>query len=163
MQLCSAGDGNNSWLLGQQPGKGNLRRSCVFLCCYIVQQINHSLIGFSVFFRKTWNGVSEVGFLKLGVFINFSGKETFAKRTKGYKANSKFLKGWYYFLFRFSMPQRIFTLESCYRLNRMCTADCLRACFGKSKVLYFTFLDQILYRTCHLFNRNIWVNPVLIV
>src|SRR6266700_2739337 len=41
-------------------------------------------------------------------------------------------------------------------------ADRRRRCFRKAEVLDFTFLNQVLHRSRHIFNRYVWITAVLI-
>src|SRR5262245_39030113 len=44
----------------------------------------------------------------------------------------------------------------------MRSADCRRRCFRKAEVLDLTFLNQVLHRSCYIFNRYVWITTVLI-
>jgi len=44
----------------------------------------------------------------------------------------------------------------------MCSADCVHAGFGKTKVPYLALGNQFLHRTSHVFDRHIRINTVLI-
>jgi hypothetical protein len=48
------------------------------------------------------------------------------------------------------------------RLYGMCSADCVHAGFGKTKVPYLALGNQFLHRTSHVFDRHIRINTVLI-
>ena len=67
-----------------------------------------------------------------------------------------------HFLLRSPRPQRIFALESGDRLDSVCAADRLHSCFGKAEVLDLAFLNQVLHRSGHVFDRHVRVNPMLI-
>src|SRR5437879_9467680 len=41
-------------------------------------------------------------------------------------------------------------------------ADRRRRCFRKTEVLDLTFLNQVLHRSSHIFNRYLWITAVLI-
>src|SRR5215831_7945085 len=162
MQLGSAWDWNNPWLLNKQPGKGDLSRRRLLPFCDLAEQIDHSLIRFPGFRRKARNDVAKVGTVELGVFVDSSCKEPLAQRTEWNEADSELFQHRQHFSFRFSPPQRVFALESSDRLDRVCAADRLRACFRKPKVLNLTLLNQVLYRSSRLFDWHVGVNAVLI-
>src|SRR5262245_65840663 len=44
----------------------------------------------------------------------------------------------------------------------MCATDGLRSCFRKAEVFHLTFLNQVLHRSRHVFDREVRVNTVLI-
>jgi hypothetical protein len=44
----------------------------------------------------------------------------------------------------------------------VCATDRLHSCFRKAEVLDLTLLNQFLYRSCHVFDWHVWINPVLI-
>ena len=67
------------------------------------------------------------------------------------------------FLFRASPPQRVFALDGGDRLDRVGAADRLHSCFRKAEVLHLAFPNQVLHRSCHVFDRHVRVDAVLIV
>jgi hypothetical protein len=44
----------------------------------------------------------------------------------------------------------------------MGATDCLHSCFRKAEVLHLACLNQLLHRPCHVFDRHVRVNAVLI-
>ncbi len=47
-------------------------------------------------------------------------------------------------------------------LNRMGAADRLRACFRETEVLHLAFLNQFLYRSRNIFDRNVQIDTMLV-
>jgi hypothetical protein len=95
-------------------------------------------------------------------FADLAGEEAFSQRTKRNEADAEFLERGNHFRFRLSPPKGIFALQRRDRVNGMCTTDGRNACFGKSEVLHFALLNQILHRPGYVFDRNVWIDTVLI-
>ena len=51
-------------------------------------------------------------------------------------------------------PEGMFTLEGGERLNGMGTTDCFARRFRHAEVFYLAFLNQFLYSTRNIFDRN---------
>src|SRR2546430_5708849 len=162
MQLRGAWDWNNPRRLGEQPGERDLSRCRLLPFCDAAEQINQSLIGFEGLRREARESAAKVGAVELRVFVDFSGKEAFAKRTVWNEADSQFLKRRYHFLLRSSGPQGVFALKRSERLHGVCSTDRLHACFGKTEVLDLALLNQFLHRTRDVFDLDGRVNAVLI-
>ncbi len=78
------------------------------------------------------------------------------------KPDAEFLEQWQYLRFGALKPKRIFALDRGYRLNGMRPANRLCRRLRHSKVLHLAFLNQLLDGSCHLFNRDLGIYPVLI-
>ena len=111
-QLGRARDGNNPWLLGQQPSQRDLSRGRLLLFCELAKQINQGLICSPGLWGKARNDVTEIGTIERCILVDLAGKEAFAKRAKWNESDPEFLKGRYDFRFRFSPPQRVFALSA---------------------------------------------------
>src|SRR5256885_9541227 len=97
MQLSRARDGNDPWLLRQQPGKRDLSRRRLFLLCEPADQINQRVIGFPVLRGKTRNNVAEITFVELRVFADLASEEAFTQRTERNEPDAELLKRGYHF------------------------------------------------------------------
>ena len=162
MQLGRAWDWHDPRFLRKQPCESNLGRRRLFLLRECANQIHQRLIRFPVLWRKARDDVAEITFIELRIFADFSGKETFTKRTEWNEPDPEFLEGRYHFRFRFSEPKRVFALQRSNGLNFVCAADRLYPCFRESEVLHFALLNQLFHRSRNVFDRHIGVNAVLI-
>src|SRR6266403_3921607 len=161
-QLGRARDRNNPRLLSQQPSQRDLSRCRLLLFCELAKQINHGLICFPSLWSKARDDVAEIGTIELCVLVDLAGKEAFAKRTEWNESDPQFLECRYDFCFRYSPPQRVFALERCDRLHRVCATDCLHPCFRKPEVLHLALLDQVFHGSRHVFDGHVRVNTVLV-
>src|SRR6266404_1703308 len=66
------------------------------------------------------------------------------------------------FFFRLSPPQGVFALERRDRIDGVCAPDRLHTRFRKSEVPDLTFLNQIFHCSCHVFDRHVRINAMLI-
>ncbi len=98
----------------------------------------------------------------LRVFVDLAREKALAQRAERNESDAEFLQRRQDLLLRLSPPQRVFALQRRDRLDGVCAADRLRACFGKSEVLHLALLDQILHRSGHIFDRHVGVNAVLV-
>ena len=162
MQLRSAGDRNNPGFPREQPCKRSLRRSRLLLCGDVAEQFDQGLIRFSRLRGETRVDVAQVGTVKRRMFVNLSGEKTSAQRAERNEADAEFFKHRKHFGFRRTPPQRVFALHCGDRLNCMCAAYRLDACFRKTEVFYLPFLNQVLYRSRHVFDWHFAINTVLI-
>src|SRR6266566_370942 len=123
MQLGCARDRHDPRFLRKQPSERDLSR-CRFLPLRkSAKHIHQSLIRFPVLRRKARHDVAEIAFVELRIFADLPGKEAFTKRTEWNEPDPEFLQCRDHLRFRLSPPQRVFTLECSYRLNRMCATD----------------------------------------
>jgi hypothetical protein len=122
--------------------------------------INQSPIGFPVFFAETRDRMAEVCTVEFGVRIDLARQKAFAKRTKGYKSDTKLFPRRHHSLFRLAGKQRILALKGSHWLNGMSAADRLRTCCRKTKVLHFALLDKLLDCARYVFDRNVEVDAV---
>jgi hypothetical protein len=79
--------------LREEPSKGDLRRRRLLLLREPANQVNHSLICFSVLRRKARNHVAEVGLVELGVLADLASEEALPQRAKWNEPDSEFLEG----------------------------------------------------------------------
>src|ERR1700746_1861344 len=100
MELCCTRNGNDPWLLGEQPCERNLRRAWPFPLRDLVQQIHQSLICFQSLRREARQNASEVGAVELRVLLNLAGQESLAERAVGNEADSQLLQRRQHFLLR---------------------------------------------------------------
>jgi hypothetical protein len=133
-----------------------------FRSAMLAEQIDQGLIRLESLRREARQGAAEVGAVELRVFVDLAREEALAQRAVGDKADSEFLQRRDHFLLRSPPPQRVFALQSRDRLHRVRAADRLHARFGKAEVLDLAFLNQILHRARHVFDRHVRVNPMLI-
>src|SRR5215470_687180 len=162
MQFCGARDWNNPRLLGKKPGERYLSGCRSLPLCGLAKQFNQGLIRFPSLRRKAREDVAEVGAVERGVFVDLSREEALAQRAIWNEADSEFLKGRQHFRFWPSRPQRVFALDCSDRLDSMCASNRLRSCFRKPEVFHLTLPNQVLHRSRHVFDRDVWINTVLI-
>src|SRR5262249_17351307 len=129
LDLGSARDGNNPWLLCEQPGECNLCRSRSLLLREPANHVDQSLICFAVLRCKAGHVVEEIILLELRVFADFSGEKASAERAEGNESDSEFLESWKDFSFGLSPPKRIFILQGRDRLDSVRTANSVQPCF----------------------------------
>ena len=96
------------------------------------------------------------------VLVDLAREEALAQRAERNEADPEFLERRQHLLLRLSPPQRVFALERGDRLDRVRAADRLHACFGQAEVLDLAFLDQVLHRAGHVFDRHVRIDAVLI-
>jgi hypothetical protein len=128
----------------------------------VSEQINKGQIGFPSLRREAWQDIAKVGAVERGASVDLAREKSLAERAIRDKADAEFLQCRQHFPFGPSRPQRVFALDCGDRLDCVCAADRLRACFGKAKVFYLAFPNQIFYRTRHVINGHFRVDPVLI-
>ncbi len=104
----------------------------------------------------------EIAFVKLRIFADLSSKKSFSQRTEWNEADSELLQRRDHFLFRFSPPQRIFTLERGDGLNCVGATNGLHGSFRKSEVCDFALLDGLLHGSGDVFNGNVRIDAVLV-
>ena len=97
-------------------------------------QIDQSLIRLPGLRRKSWNDVAEVGTVERRALADRPGEKALAQRAERHEADSQFLKRGQHFLLRLAPPQRIFALQGCDRLYRMCATDRRHAGFGQTEM-----------------------------
>src|SRR5690606_25801603 len=163
IQLCCARYWYYPRFLSKQPSKCYLSWCRLLLPGESCEQINQYLVRFPVFVGKSRNSAAKIRRFKICIFVDLSRKKSLTQRTKGNKANSEFFQGRQDFFFRFPIPKGIFTLQSSHRLDCVVPANRLNPCFGKTIVLYLSFSDYIFLRSCYFFNRNVGINPVLVI
>jgi hypothetical protein len=128
----------------------------------LAEQVDQRLVDLDGLRGKTGQGAAEVGAVEFGVFIDLARQETLSKRAVRHQADSEFLERGYYFLLRFSPPQRVFALECGDWLDSVCAADGICSCFGKPEVLNLTGLNQLLHRARDVLDRHARIHTVLI-
>ena len=157
-----ARDRHNPRLLRQQPRERDLRRCRLLPLCDRAKQINQRLIRFPSLRRKARDDVAKVGTVERRVLVDLAREEAPAQRAEWNEADAEFLKRRQHFRFRRSPPQRVFALERRDRLDGVGATDRLHSCFRKAEVLHLTFLNQVLHRSRHVFDRHVRVDAVLI-
>src|SRR5208282_5490630 len=162
MQLGCAGDWNNPWLLGEQPGERYLRGGRLLPLSDLAEQIHEGLIRLEGLWGKTRQRAPEVRFVELGVFVHLPGQETLAERAIGNKADSEFLQGRQHFRFRTSRPQRVFALDCSDGLDGVSATNGFCSRFRKAEVLHLTFMNQVLHGSGYVFDGHVRVDTVLI-
>jgi len=162
MQLGGAGDWNDPRFLGQQPCECDLSRRRVLPLGDASEKCDEGLIRLESLGCEPREVAAEVGTVKGRAFINLAREKAPAQRAVRHEANSKFLKGRYDFLLGSSRPERVFALQSCDRLDRVCSTDRLDSCLGKAKLLDLSLSNQFLHRTSDIFYRHARVYPMLI-
>ena len=130
LQLRGARDWNDPGLLSEQPGECKLRGGRVLACGDFDQEVYQSLVCPPGLRRETRDDISEVRAAEGSVLVDLPGEETFAEGAKRNKANAEFLECWQHGDFRFSPPQRVFTLHGSDRLNRVSATNRLHPRFG---------------------------------
>src|SRR5579862_3441305 len=148
MQLRRARDRHNPRLLRKQPGECYLGRRRLLMLRDLAEQIDECLIRLPVFGVKARDAITEIGAIELCILADRSRKEAFAKRAKWNEPDSEFFECGDNLFFRLSPPERIFTLQCGDWLNRVRATDRPHTRFGKTKVLYFAFPNQILNGSC---------------
>src|SRR5882672_1887158 len=78
--------------------------------------------------REPRDDVAEVRFVECRVLVDLPREESLAQRAEGNEADAEFLEGRQHVFFGPAPPQRVFTLHCRDRLDRVRTADRLRAC-----------------------------------
>src|ERR1700756_3346263 len=162
MQLRCAGDWNNPWLLRKQPGQRDLRRRSLLLLREGTDQVNQSLVRFTILRAEPWNGVTKVRTIELRLRVDLPCQEALSQRAERNEPDPKFFQRGHHCLFRLSPEQRVLALQRGDGLNRVGAADGLRARFREAEVFYFALLNQFLHCSRHLFDRHIQVDTVLI-
>jgi hypothetical protein len=112
--------------------------------------------------REAREGAAKVGAVEFGTLADLTREETLAQWAVRDKADAEFLKGRYDFLLRSPGPQRILTLESGDRLDRVCATDGLHSRFGKAEVLDLALPNQVLHRSGDVFDGHARVDAMLI-
>src|SRR5208283_2019186 len=111
---------------------------------------------------KTRETTAVVPFEELRLLRNRPGEKAPAKRAVRNEPNSELFQRRQYFLFRAPPPERVFTLNRGYRLNGVCSSDCLRASLRQAEVLHLSYLNQVLHCSCYIFDRHLGIDSVLI-
>jgi hypothetical protein len=161
-QLRGARDRHDPRLLGKEPGKRDLSRRNLLAFRDPAEQVDKRLVGFPSLRRKSREDVAEVGTVEGRVFVDLPREEAPAEGTVRNETDSEFLEGRQHFRFRPSRPQRVFALKRSDRLDGVGTTDRLHAGFREAEVLDLAFLDEVLHRSRHVFDRHVRVDAVLI-
>ena len=69
-------------LLGKQPSKRELSRRRLLLLREFAEQINQSLVRFTVLRAKAWDGVAEIRVIDLRIFVDLAREKTLTKWAK---------------------------------------------------------------------------------
>src|SRR5579863_4913046 len=131
MKLRRPRDRNNPRLLREQPRERDLSRRHLLPLRDVGNQINHGLIRFSSFWRKSRDDVAEIAAIELRILVDLAREKALAKRAKWNESDSQFFQGWQYLLFRAPPPQRVFTLNGGDRLHSVGATDRLHSWFRK--------------------------------
>ena len=93
------------------------------------------------------------------VFVDLSREIAPAQRAEWNEADPEFLASRQHFRFNFSPPQRVFALDCRDWLNRVGVSNRLCSCFRKAEVLHLALLNQVLYRSRHVFDGHVPGQP----
>ena len=83
MQLRRAGNGNNPWLLREQPCQRDLSRGRTLLFCNTAKQINQSLIRLSSLRPKTGKDVAIIRAIELRLSLILPVRKPLPRGLKG--------------------------------------------------------------------------------
>ena len=133
-----------------------------FRSAIAAEQIDQGLVRLPGLRREAREDVAEVGAVERRVLVDLAREEALAQRAVGNEADPEFLERRQHFRLGRSPPQRVFALERGDRLDGVCAADRLHAGFGQAEVLDLAFLDQVLHRSRHVFDRHVRVDAVLV-
>jgi hypothetical protein len=156
-------DGSDPWLLGEQPGEGDLSGSGFFLLGDFGDQVNDGLIGFAVFFGEAWDDGAEVGAVEFGGGVDLAGEEAFAERAEGDEADAEFFKRGYDRLFGFAPEKGVLALEGGNWLDGVGATDSFCASFGEAKVFDLARCDEVFDGPGGVLDGGVRVDAVLIV
>src|SRR5207249_2644872 len=131
---CGTWNGNDPWLLRQQPRERDLRGCRLLAFCELRQPLDKREICLAVLRRETRDNVAEIGAVERRVLVDLPREEALAQRAERNEADSQRLKCGQHLFFGFSPPQRVLALKRCDRMNSMGAADRLHAGFGKAEV-----------------------------
>ena len=93
-----------------------------------------------------------------------SRQKTLTKWAKWNESDPEFFKGrQHHFSLQARLHQAVLALKCGNdQLNIVCATDHLRSCFRKPEVLNRTWLDELLHRSRHIFDRNVQVDTMLV-
>jgi hypothetical protein len=106
MRLRRAWDGDDPWLLGQQPRERDLSGRRLLPCRYPRQQIDQGLVRSAVLRSEARDGIAEVGAAQLGVLIDLARKKAPTQRAVRDKADAEFFQRRQNLFLGASPPQR---------------------------------------------------------
>src|SRR5439155_12918986 len=89
-------------------------------------------------------------------------EEALSERTERNEADSKLLERRQHFLLGLAVPERVFALHGGNRLNGVRATDGPCCCFRKPEVLDLALLNEVLYGTRHVFDRDLRVHAMLV-
>src|SRR6266542_4941022 len=162
IQLRRPGDRNEPRLLRQQPRESDLRRRRALPLRDLAEQIDQGLIRLARLRREARHDVSEVVLVERGLLVDLSRQEPLPERAERDEPDPELLEGRDHLLLRLSPPQRVLALERRDRLNRVCTADRLRARLREAEVLDLALADQLLHGARDVLDRHARVDAVLV-
>ena len=157
-ELCGAGNGNDPGLLGEQPGKGDLRRRSL-LAGGQPEQIHQRLVGLPGFGREARQPLAEVGVGQHGRFVDRAGEEAPAERAEGNKPDAQLIQ-----LREFAAVASRANIRSATpsRAARRARGEPWRARFGEAEVFHLARLDQFLHGAGDVFDRHVRIDAVLV-
>ena len=134
-----------------------------FRCAMLPSRSTRAWFAFLRLRREAGDGAPDVVAGERGVLVDRAREEALAQRAVGDEADPEFLERRQHLLLGASPPQGILALDGRDRLHRVGATDRLRRRFGEAEVLDLAFLDQVLHRPRHLFDRHVRVDAVLVV
>src|SRR5207245_8092410 len=90
-------------------------------------------------------------------------QEALAEGTEWHEPDAELLQGWQQLFFRASPPQGVLALDRGDLLDGVCAADRAHACFRHPEVFHLSLPDQVCEGSCHVFDRHVRVDTVLII
>src|SRR5580700_438323 len=143
LDLTRSWDRDDERLLRQQPCERQLRCRRLLPFCKLRDTIDKGLVGSNALRLEAVEPRTKIRFrIKLRLLIKLLRQIAHAHWTPGHEADSQFFAGIQQsILFRVTVHERIFCLQSCDGLNGMCSADGGGARFGKAEMQHLTVLD----------------------
>ena len=106
--------------------------------------------------------VPEVGGIELRVLVDLAREKSGAERAKRHEPDTKLLQGRQKLGLRTTPEQRILALHRGDRLDRVRTANRLNPGFRQAEVFDLALGNQFLDRSCHVLDRHVRIDAVLI-
>src|SRR6516162_9764041 len=111
MRLRRAWDGDDPWLLGQQPRERDLSGRRLLPGRYPRQEIDQGLVRSAILRSETRDGIAEVGAAQFGVLVDLACKKASTQRAVRDKADAELLHRRQNLLLGASPPQRVLGLH----------------------------------------------------
>src|SRR5438309_8977989 len=98
MPLRRPGNGDDPWLLREQPRERDLRGGGVLLRGEAGEQVHDCLVRLAIFFREAREVAAEVALLELRVRVELAGEESASERAEGDESDAEFFERRKHFL-----------------------------------------------------------------